>query len=49
MPLTAESRIVAGEDQLKPLAEVLADEIATLTGLKLKVDDRRRRGPATSS
>ena len=37
MPLTAESRIVAGEDSLKPLAEVLADEITTLTGLKLKV------------
>jgi hexosaminidase len=37
MALTAESRVVAGEAQLKPLAEVLADEIATLTGLKLKV------------
>jgi hypothetical protein len=31
MPLTEGSRIVAGEDQLKPLAEVLAAEIATLT------------------
>ena len=37
MPLTAESRIVAGEEQLRPLAEVLSDEIAMLTGLKLKV------------
>jgi hypothetical protein len=37
MRLTAESRIVAGEKQLKPLAEVLADEVATLTGLKLEV------------
>ena len=37
MPLTADSRIVAGDEQLKPLAEVLADEIAMLTGLKLKV------------
>ena len=37
MPITGESRIVADEDQLRPLAEVLADEIATLTGLKLKV------------
>jgi hypothetical protein len=37
MPLTAKSRIVATEEQLEPLAEVLADEIAALTGLKLKV------------
>ena len=37
MRLTADSRIVAGEEQLKPLAEVLAGEIALLTGLKLKV------------
>ena len=36
-PLTAESRIVIADEELKPLAEVLADEIATLTGLKLKV------------
>src|SRR5438874_2218009 len=37
MPLAAESRIVATEKQLEPLAEVLAAEIATLTDLKLKV------------
>ncbi len=37
MPLTAESRIVVGEEQLRPLAAVLADEIATLTELKLEV------------
>src|SRR5262249_59776392 len=35
--LTAESRIVAGVESLRPLAEVLADEIARLTGLKLRV------------
>src|SRR6516165_7997318 len=37
MRITAESRIVTGADRLKPLAEVLSGEIATLTGLKLKV------------
>jgi hexosaminidase len=37
MPLTADSRIVAADDQLRPLADVLADEIARLTGLKLAV------------
>ncbi len=36
MQLTAESRVVAGEEQLRPLAEVLSGEIALLTGLKLK-------------
>ncbi|HVS40532.1 MAG TPA: family 20 glycosylhydrolase, partial [Gemmataceae bacterium] len=36
MPLTADSRIVAGDEQLRPLAEVLSGEIAVLTGLKLK-------------
>lgn len=35
--LSAESRIVAGDAQLVPLANVLSDEITTLTGLKLKV------------
>ena len=35
--ITADSRIVASEDRLRPLAEVLADEIAKLTGLRLKV------------
>lgn len=35
MPLTAKSRIVAGDAKLKPLAAVLSDEIATLTGLRL--------------
>ena len=37
MRLSAESRIVASEDQLKPLAEVLSNEIAKLTGLRLKM------------
>jgi hexosaminidase len=37
MKLTAESRIVAGENSLKPLAQVLSEEIGKLTGLKLKV------------
>src|SRR5262249_2026263 len=35
--LAAETRVVAAEDQLRPLAEVLAGEIAPLTGLKLQV------------
>src|SRR5262245_4583492 len=37
MKLTVDSRIVAGQEELKPLAEVLSGEIALLTGLKLKV------------
>ncbi len=37
MQLSAESCIVAGEEQLQPLAEVLAAEISLVTGLKLKV------------
>src|SRR4051794_23524339 len=37
MPLAAGSRIVFTEAQLEPLAEVLANDLATLTGLKLKV------------
>ncbi len=37
MQLAAESRIVAGAEQLQPLAQVLAGEIALLTGLKLEV------------
>jgi hypothetical protein len=37
MPLTADSRIVAAEKTLQPLAEVLSGEIALLTGLKLEV------------
>jgi hypothetical protein len=37
MQISAESRIVAGEEQLRPLAEVLSGELAFLTGLKLKV------------
>ena len=36
MQLSADTRIVAGEEQLQPLAEVLSGEIALLTGLKLK-------------
>ena len=35
MPLTAESRIVATEAKLKPLAEILSNEILTLTKLRL--------------
>ncbi len=35
--LTAESRIVAAQKELLPLAEVLSGEIALLTGLKLPV------------
>jgi hexosaminidase len=37
MGITAESRIVANVDQLRPLAEVLSSEIAKLTGLRLRV------------
>jgi hexosaminidase len=37
MQLSAESRIVAGDKRLQPLAEALSGEIALLTGLKLKV------------
>ena len=37
MQLTGDSRIVAREKQLQPLAEVLSEEVALLTGLKLKV------------
>ncbi len=36
LQLTADSRIVATDEQLRPLAEVLSGEIALLTGLKLK-------------
>jgi hexosaminidase len=37
MRLSADSRVVAGSKQLRPLAELLSGEIALLTGLKLKV------------
>ena len=37
MELTADSRIVAADKQLQPLAEVLSEEIALVTGMKLKV------------
>src|SRR5262249_31070491 len=37
MRFSADSRIVAGQKQLRPLAEVLSGEIALVTGLKLKV------------
>jgi hexosaminidase len=37
MQLSADSRVVAGEEQLRPLAEVLAGEVALVTGLRLKV------------
>jgi hexosaminidase len=43
MPLTADSRVVAGDKHLEPLAEVLAEEIALLTGLKLQVAAGRGR------
>ena len=36
MPLTARSRVVAGQAALKPLAAVLAEEIRQLTGLALE-------------
>jgi hexosaminidase len=35
--ITADSRIVASTDPLRPLADVLADELAKLTSLRLKV------------
>jgi hexosaminidase len=45
LKLTATSRIVAGQEELKPLAKVLAQEIALLTGLHLKTaDDAERPG-----
>ena len=34
MPLTAESRIVATDPKLKPLADILADEILLVTKLR---------------
>ncbi len=37
MPLTAKSRISIGAEKLRPLALVLAQELDTLTGLKLTV------------
>lgn len=37
MPLTKESRIVAGEKQLEPLSAVLSEELALITGLTLPV------------
>src|SRR5262245_37080069 len=43
MRVTAESRIVAGQAELKPLAEVVSGEIAFLTGLKLTVTTEASR------
>jgi hexosaminidase len=37
LQLTADSRVVAGEEQLRPLAEIVSGEIAQLSGLKLPV------------
>jgi hexosaminidase len=37
LQLTADSRVVAGDEHLRPLAEVLSGEIALLTGLKVPV------------
>src|SRR5262249_20422787 len=37
MQLSADSRVVAGEGQLRTLAEVLAAELAVLTGMNLQV------------
>jgi hexosaminidase len=37
LQLTTDSRVVAGEKRLRPLAEILSGEIAQLTGLKLGV------------
>ena len=39
MKLTAASRIVAGDPSLKPLADILAEEITLLTNIKLAVAD----------
>ncbi len=36
MPLTAKSRVVAADPELRPLAAILADEIRLITGLKLE-------------
>jgi hexosaminidase len=41
MPLTAASKIFAGDASLMPLATVLSDEIQLVTGLKLKVEQGR--------
>ena len=35
MPITAQSRIIAGDESLQPLVKVLAGEIARVTGLSL--------------
>ena len=43
MPLTAASRIVAGDATLAPLAVVLSNEITMLTGLKLAVAQGKPR------
>jgi hexosaminidase len=37
LQLTADSRVVAAEERLRPLAEIVSAEIAQLTGLKLRV------------
>jgi hexosaminidase len=37
LELTAGSRVVAGEEPLRPLAEIVSGEIARLTGLELQV------------
>jgi hexosaminidase len=37
LALSTESRIIAADDQLRPLADVLSEDIARLTGLKLAV------------
>lgn len=39
IPLTAEARIVASDPKLKPLAEILSEEILLVTKLKLAVDE----------
>src|SRR5262245_34011707 len=39
MPLTPQSRIAFVQPELKPLAEILAEELLLATGLKLGVSD----------
>ncbi len=48
IPLTAENRIVATDPKLKPLADILSDEILLITKLKLAVvEGEAKTGPST--
>ena len=44
IPLTADARIVAVDPKLKPLAEILSDEILLVTKLKLAVAEGEPKG-----